>query len=37
MKLENQNGWLPAIDLPTPHPEDPNNGERNEKLYFGNG
>ena len=32
MKLENQKKWLPAIDLPTPHPDDPNNGERNKSF-----
>ena len=37
MKLENQKGWLPAIDLPTPHPDDQNNGERNKKLNFSSG
>ena len=24
--------WLPAIDLPTPHPDDPNNRERNKSF-----
>ncbi len=36
-KLENQKDWLPAIDLPTPHPDDQNNGERNKKLNFSSG